>query len=144
MLTRRSIFAAPAVLVTVPAIAGPRPSTIVGMIAELESRFKVYPEDGLHGLAPTGEPYVAICSGGIKPEGKPLKSFPAKEDAINSWIDSVFDYMRGKSDATLYWRERPQIDWNGKSLYLINYIPNEGYAVYSRFLISSMPHREFR
>jgi hypothetical protein len=76
--------------------------------------------------APTGERYIAVTNGGIKPEGS---DFPAHHHdmtaAIAAWLVEANKYADNKG-AILYWRERPQveIDWLRR-----------GWVVYSRLAI---------
>jgi hypothetical protein len=87
---------------------------------------------GKAGLAPTGEPFLSLCSGGFKEEGKfcPCLCLDA-ETAIRSWRLALFEYAAQKP-GILYWRHEPEL------------VEEEGdgshkFWVYSRLLISDRP-----
>lgn len=75
----------------------------------------------------TGDPYVCICSGGLKLEGERIVRFPTFTEATDSWLNALEEYKRGKT-GILYWRTRPEHDQNA-----------EGWAIYSRLVISDKP-----
>ena len=86
---------------------------------------------GRRGDAPTGEPYIAFCSGGVKAEGAQAPCLCATKDvAVATWRLALLDY-EAKNPGILYWREMPELIEVGKD--------EDGdvlYAVYSRLLIS--------
>lgn len=88
--------------------------------------------------AVTGEPYLTIVIGGIKPEGLPFPQTRKLEDeAIQAYCHSVRGYCQmvtaGNLEGyTLYWRQEPEIE-NAE---------NGQVRVYSRMLISNKPPLE--
>ncbi len=78
--------------------------------------------------AVTGEPYVTLVAGGIKPEGEDYPNhYFTRSTAVARYSDSVYEYAAARSGA-LYWRQYPMIihedDW---------------WQVNSRLLISAKP-----
>lgn len=115
---------------------------MVAAMAYVESRYEIV--DGLPGAySQTGEPYVALVPGGIKPEGEtfPIRCSTA-ELAIKYWLASFKEYADGKP-GKLYWRERPEIgSWAYQHFVGRVDIPLSVecyYVVYSRLLISDEP-----
>lgn len=77
--------------------------------------------------APTGDEYVAVTNGGIKVPGEPFPaSHSSMEEAISAWLIEANAYADGKG-ATLFWRERPEIDLHSK----------KRWVVYSRLAIAA-------
>jgi hypothetical protein len=99
-------------------------------------------------VAPTGEPYVIITSGGQKEEGE---AFPAvcrdEETAVRLWLEAVHAYAKpllayhlrdGKP--RLYWRTYPEMKRFHMTIADERQTHREAgvwYTVYSRLLISS-------
>ena len=85
--------------------------------------------------APTGEPYLELCSGGFKEEAKfaPCLCLD-KEVAVSTWRAALLEY-EAKRPGILYWREKPE-------LCPVDIAINDGnenltwWHVYSRLLIS--------
>jgi hypothetical protein len=78
--------------------------------------------------APTGEGYVTLMVGGVKPEGEvvPIWCYTAT-DAVREWVASFYEYTRGRK-GRLYWRWRPQVICEGGH-----------YQVCARLLITDKP-----
>lgn len=113
-------------------------------------------------LAPNGEPYVTVVSGGIKSEGEcaPCLCF-SPEAAIRLWWDAARDYAfgqrakahaiaegaeaypPGESAMPLYWRILPEIGehviYQRSPVDPEQMDPVTVYIVYSRFLVPSTP-----
>ena len=83
---------------------------ITQLVEMAEARFEPWPNIGETRCAPTGEPYVTLCSGGIKEEGAvvPMMCGCASE-AYLEWIAAFAEYGRGKS-GRLFWRQKPFLD----------------------------------
>jgi hypothetical protein len=86
-------------------------------IAEFEEPLTVHDAVGFAGVAasvdmsraPTGERYVTLTSGGLKPEGQHVPAWFADEaDAIEWWLAEAKPYAE-KHGKQLYWRERPEL-----------------------------------
>jgi hypothetical protein len=135
--------------------------------AQFEALFILGPQ-GNNALAPTGEPYVEVVSGGVKAEGArtPLLC-TSPELAVSHWFkgaidyamdqsmdyyldhpDSVFDADRYKRHGfTLYWRVVPELesydiigaDCLELSKEMRAAMTQTIYKVYSRFLVSNKP-----
>jgi hypothetical protein len=66
-------------------------------------------------LAPTGEEFVAMTSGGIKPEGEVMPLWcSTQSDAIAKWFVEMVSALVagievGAPPRSLYWREMPQL-----------------------------------
>lgn len=118
-----------------------------------ESRFTVWPEIGNYALAPTGEPYVAVCSGGIKPEAELTPAVGlTEESALKLLIAAWNEYADGKS-GTLYWRILPEIGslaYFGEGVFAADAVGRTDqerkdfyrhvfWKAYSRLLISNKP-----
>jgi hypothetical protein len=89
----------------------------------------------------TGEHYVAIVPGGIKPEGKSSPFLCMSEgEAVKHWLSAFNDYAKGKT-GILYWRERPILDT--ERLFQASDTNHEWpytvYLIWSRLLISDNP-----
>ena len=88
-------------------------------------------------IAPTGEPYIELCSGGVKNEGDDRAPClcARKEIAVSSWRLALLDY-EAKKPGILYWRVMPEMDEvviSGRKD-----VPDTTYYfVYSRLLIST-------
>jgi hypothetical protein len=95
--------------------------TLDEAVAEFESALTVHDEIG-HSAgaaydgpmdfsrAPTGERYVTLTSGGIKPEGWPNPAwFNSKDDAVDFWLMEAKHYAR-EHGTQLYWREKPELE----------------------------------
>ncbi len=108
-------------------------------------------------LAPTGESYITMMSGGRKPEGGDSPAIcRTPEMAAQLWRDAVQRYYcdqvgaaEGRSDQLhLYWLKRPES--SERRLYTIYKDPPNAditmgetwYTVYSRLLISDKPVKE--
>jgi hypothetical protein len=94
-----------------------------------ESKIQTWLECGNFSQAPTGEPYLTVTSGGVKPEGEPAYYYPEKKQAIATWFEcfKAFCQLSG-SGYNLYWRRKPFLaEIDGK------------FSVFSRFLISDKP-----
>lgn len=97
----------------------------------MESKFPVYPIDGLCAFAPTGEQYITFTVAGVKEEGetdKGIKNSP--ESAVDGYINEMLFFIKysAPKKGILYWRKRPQLISD-----------DTHYNVYSRFLISDKP-----
>ena len=74
----------------------------------------------------TGEYYVTLMSGGIKPEGAQVRYFDEKGEAIRAFLASFKSYREGQGPGYLYWRSTPRlIEADNK------------FCVWSRLLISA-------
>lgn len=103
----------------------PAPDPLAAAVQDVERSAKsVHPEVGNYYLAPTGEPYIELCNGYIRPEGAPAFRCGTAEEAIAAWRNGVLAYVSQRGGA-LYWRCRPVLD---------RY--DNGYVVYSRLLVS--------
>ena len=79
----------------------------------------------------TGEPFVTLCSQGIKEQGFPTINYPTPSAARDAYLGAWKHYALGKGAAVLFWRLKPRLDYN-------NYYDSPpGWAVYSRLLLSS-------
>jgi hypothetical protein len=57
----------------------------------------------------TGDYFVSLTAGGIKPEGEEFPQwFERPSEAEAAYLDSVRDYAAGKA-GKLYWREAPSL-----------------------------------
>jgi len=104
-----------------------------------ERRFQVGP-DGNSATAPTGEKYVAICSGGEKEEGKTFPCYCTSPTiAIELCAYAANKYAASVSGNVLYWRERPMLETViFRKPVIIPQLPAEEmriWIVYSRMLI---------
>lgn len=106
------------------------------VLADVEAKFIVHDEIGLPimsigddgaefdtgarnmGRAPTGESYVTVMSGGIRPEGNPVPVLFGDEDrAWRWWYYAVLDYAETIAPEAdwqklhLYWRDRPEFSF---------------------------------
>jgi hypothetical protein len=113
----------------------------ISAMAYVDSRFETI--DGIPwSRAETGEFYLTVVSGGIKPEGVPHPiTCSTPELAIKYWLEAFKEYASDKS-GKLYWRERPEVNgWE----YLRGFRGQEAliverhWVVYSRLLISDKP-----
>lgn len=94
-------------------------------------RYKIdlWPEQGNFSQAPTGEPYIVVCSQGIKEEGGMVEYYSAQTTAVNAWIARFGELLRhAMPESLLYWRRMPK---------LVEH--DDRFFVYSRFLISNSP-----
>ena len=103
---------------------------------ELEFSFNIGPI-GNSSVSPTGEPYVEICSGGIRKEYEEIPAwFSFPKLAVEFWKRAVTEYTDGvveSENKTIYWRVFPELcEWPVISVRTL-------YSVYSRLLISSKP-----
>lgn len=87
-------------------------------------------------LAPTMEPYVSLCAGGVKIEGEKYPAlFTTEEAAIRSYALTLSDQVV-RGSGVLYWRSEPEvIDTNDVE----SKCGNNGYrfTVYSQLLFSN-------
>lgn len=94
-------------------------------------------------LAITNEPYITLCSGGVKSEGGMFPAwFPTPDTARAAYRKSFIEYGVGVDTGLrlnrLYWREPPElyertiyeVDGNGRL------IEAALYSIWSRLLIS--------
>lgn len=104
---------------------------LAAAVKAFEKHFTVYPQQGTSRLAPTGEPFVTVDTGGIRAEGERLHAAATPADAIGGWITNARKLIPTGDIAscTLYWRDRP-------SLGQLSY---GGWTVYARLLISNKP-----
>lgn len=80
--------------------------------------------------APTGEVFLTIGGGGIKPEGKEDVFFSSERDCVESYIKNVKKYIKDNG-TTLYWRKRPEVQkFSDKS--------GDRYRIYSRMLATNL------
>lgn len=95
----------------------------------VESMLLSWLECGNFSQAPTGEPYLTVTSGGVKPEGEPAYYYPEKKQAIETWFSHFRSLCRlARSGSTIFWRRKPFLaEINGR------------FSVFSRFLISEKP-----
>lgn len=89
----------------------------------------------------TGEPYVVIVPGGIKPEGEHSRFMCLSEsEAVKQWLAAFNDYAKDKT-GPIYWRTRPML--GTERLYQSDDTkqkwPYVFYLIYSRLLISDKP-----
>jgi len=110
-------------------------------IAEFERPFDVYPVDGLSRCAVNGEPFVTLCSGGIKQEGALFPCICSSPHyAVELWALAAREYANRRGD-TLQWRERPTLSEILESDDGFDKIKYKWYIVYSRLLIyGKNPH----
>lgn len=119
--------------------------TLDEAVLRLEACFKVHPEVCGQGVAPTGEPFVTVVTGGVKSEGEPSPIIATSEAlAVEYWLRAAMQYAAGKSGGTLYWRIRPEVV--SAELVTVGIKPEDTaaqryYKIYSRLLISSAPIR---
>lgn len=100
-----------------------------------ESRVaSTHPVCGDNWLSPTGEPYVALCNHGIKPEGEAFVVAPTEVAAVDEWQAAFRKYSSAHS-GTLYWRNYPEVVF----IEVDEYTPKSGWGVYARLLISNKP-----
>ena len=104
-------------------------------------------------LAPTGEEYIVICSGGIKSDYDLTPALASTEAlAVELWMRAVREYAAqfDRTTCTLYWRIVPEmdkayflsVDEDGKFEFeeeLRKSFTRVTYRVYSRMLISDKP-----
>lgn len=77
-------------------------------------------------LAPTGELFRVMCSGGEKQEGAPFPSYYDSENAaVEAWSRCVSDLGYRMEKPVVYWRSEPELAK----------VPR-GYVVYSRLCVS--------
>lgn len=86
-------------------------------------------------LTENGTPYIAFCSGGVKPEGSPIPVLASTIDrAVEQWYWSCAQFLiqnyAHPEDHILIWRVRPQMN-----TILGGDENTEYYSVYSRFAI---------
>ena len=86
----------------------------------MESFYKVHPVIGDSAIAPTGESYVTLTLGGVKPEGwyqdQPFtKSEQAAIDAFKLMFD---DWRKDQNGDTLYWRICPMVQQQRDTYFL--------------------------
>jgi hypothetical protein len=75
-----------------------------------EAQFTVWPEHGDNAIAPTGERYVEVCSGGYKGEAEHTLALGTSEEAaIDLLVYGWSKYAKDKR-GTLYWRILPEVD----------------------------------
>lgn len=108
-----------------------------------EARFTTVTEfdkDGTHHPSRNehGEPYVTVCSGGLKPETAHIPALFARlDDAVNAWLNAAMAYYANVKPVGqphhLYWRKRPELE----TLPAVDW---EGYqTIISRFVVSANP-----
>lgn len=106
--------------------------------------------------AVTGEPYVTLCSGGVKDEGALFPAwYPTPEQARKAYRKAFIEYgISGVSDSNryatpnrLYWRTPPEM--YQRTVYEVVPLRHGTrleevtlYSVWSRLLISSKPRME--
>lgn len=134
MITRRSIFSllgcVPVIAVTACLAQEAKGLTLDAARRIVEAPFRVKKGFG-YSLCETGERYIALCAGGIKPEGSPFQEYFASEaEAVKVWLRSALIYAQGKS-GTLYWREMPIAEARYSSE-----TKQTGWQVYSRLIIT--------
>jgi hypothetical protein len=129
--------------------------TLDETVAEFEKGFTLGPE-GNYRFAATGEEYVVVCTGGVKPEGECSPVFcGSPELAVVLWLQAAVAYAKLRmvtavSGFTLYWRIRPELDGayflavdeNGRTKLRLSdrkFYTRKLYRVYSRFLVSDWP-----
>lgn len=78
-------------------------------------------------LAPTGEPFTVMCSGGEKKEGELFPAtYPTKELAVEAWLKSVSSMGDRIEKPIVYWRKEPSLEK-----------VTGGWVVYSRLVVSN-------
>ena len=78
-------------------------------------------------LAPSGEKFIVMCSGGEKQEAMPFSSmYRTQELAVGAWFDCVKDMGHRIEKPVVYWREEPMLEK----------VPG-GWVVYSRLVVST-------
>lgn len=106
-------------------------------VTDFESRFVVRHETQAARLAPTGEPYTVVVSGGDCADGEHRPILCATpEIAVRFWLRAAHDHAEGKT-GTLYWRVRPVLE--SATVSQGADAPRTVYSVYSRLLISDRP-----
>lgn len=99
-----------------------------GVTRHMERRFPV--GDGTcRYLSVTGEPYIVLAIGGIKPEGEgPKSEGQVTHASACDAFKAEFDRFSARMEGVLYWRRKPE------------YSDDAGrFQVTARFLISSKP-----
>lgn len=83
-----------------------------------------------YSIAPTGEKFIVMSSSGEKPEGEEFsKYYETEEWAILAWLSAVSGMAWQLEKPTVYWRIEPEVEK----------IPDKGYVVYSRLVVSEKP-----
>jgi hypothetical protein len=126
------------------------PRTIDELIAAMELPFGVgEPTNG--SLSVTGEPYVALCCGGIKREGERIGVYctyeaKAVEFFYREWEAYWRDLFHGSwADWKLYWRQKPELRarvvYDKTRMYQAEplYDATTLYTVTARLLVSDKP-----
>jgi hypothetical protein len=93
--------------------------TLAEAIAAFEADFTVkaeqgFPIDGTDRLdmnmAPTGDAYVTITSGGEITDRDAMPAwFASEHDAARAWLREVWAYAESQKGTSLYWREPPTL-----------------------------------
>jgi hypothetical protein len=101
----------------------------------MEEKVSPYPTIGDSYLAPTGEPYIIMVLGGIKPEGKQYPLMASDLDNLaGRFLDNYDAYIEYKPlRSTLYWRDTPTVR---------RILDEDGFPWYTlraRFLLSDKP-----
>ena len=102
----------------------------------MESKFPVGPSLAGH-RSVTGEPYIVLAIGGVKPEGECFDTWVTSIEKAKELFIALFEaYIAGK-DGALYWRRLPQVHHVGfcQSNDGSNVATNF-YTVSARFLVS--------
>lgn len=128
-LMRRALLgAASAMAINVPAVLRSdlaSANTALSLeVADLEARC-IVGVDGVCNIAPNGEEFVTLTSGGIKAHGDSAKSFPTAMMAVAAWARQAHVYVSKRAPLDLYWRERPALEQ----------APDLGWYVWSRLVI---------
>lgn len=68
----------------------------------------------------TGEPYVTLVAGGIKPEGDPYpRWYDSEADAVSEWAQSFDRYAADRNGKRLIWREMPGLKTNDQDKFQV-------------------------
>jgi hypothetical protein len=128
----------------------PRGADLAAARGKFEGYFDLGPI-GHTWIAPTGEPYVVICSGGMKEEGQHTPALcSSAELAVKLWFEAAMEYARSIAVLgryTLYWRIVPELnnysilpatsaEWSKEQR---DAMISTVWMVYSRLLISAQP-----
>ena len=97
----------------------------------VESRFPVG-EPKETRLSVTGEPYVVLVVGGIKPEGDDYTLVATDPGAALEFFKQAFDEYSKDKTGTLYWRRKPTV-----------FLVEDGWQISARLLISAAPQVDF-
>lgn len=85
-------------------------AAIKNTIAQIDAGRMVHTPDGKMAYAPTGDYYLTIGSGGIKPEGETIGIWCTTEIiALSAMLGAVLKY-KTNHPGTIYWRAKPTVN----------------------------------